>query len=261
VKSAKDSDPLKWKGGPGTGDPGNFEATVDLHWLARIAWDVRRYQIVAPKSLEETHVTIAAKVPAGTDQEAFHRMLQQLLLTRMKVVARYERKEVSAYDLVIAKGGAKLQEAEAAPSREQDQPAPPGQPPVVQIIRDKDGRPQMPPGRPRFLVQPASSHTTRYMVRMMPLESILPTLADAVGRPVVNKTGLTGNFDFVLEFAWALSAESVAPDPTGASPDTHVEAPPLKEALEQQLGLKLQPSKVVDRVLTITSFNKAPVEN
>jgi uncharacterized protein (TIGR03435 family) len=48
---------------------------------------------------------------------------------------------------------------------------------------------------------------------------------------------------------------------SGASPEAQIAAPLLKDALEQQLGLKLQPSKTVDRVLTITSFGKTPVEN
>lgn len=261
VKAAKESDTHKWKGGPGTNDPSRFEAMMDLQSLARIAWDVRRYQAVAPKNMEDLYVSITAKVPPGTDEPTFHRMLQQLLITRMKLEVQYGVREVPAYDLVVAKGGAKLQPAELAPSASTGQPTPAGQIPVVKTVRDKEGRQQLPPGVPRFFSQ-YTAGTMRYMVRMLPMEKILPGIADALGRPVVDKTGLTGNYDFVLEFSYSLSADSAVADPaSSATPEARLAAPLLKDAIEQQLGLKLQSSKTVDRVLTVISFSKTPVEN
>ena len=72
--------------------------------------------------------------------------------------------------------------------------------------------------------------------------------------PIVDKTGLTGEFDFTLEFA---------PQPPGAvtveAPDES--GPNLLTAVQQQLGLKLNPSRVSLDVLIIDRVDKIPVEN
>jgi uncharacterized protein (TIGR03435 family) len=79
--------------------------------------------------------------------------------------------------------------------------------------------------------------------------------------PIVDKTGLTGKFDFTLEFA---------PQPPGAVPAASVEGvldtaddsgPNLTTAVQQQLGLKLNPRKVPLDVLIIDRADKTPTEN
>jgi uncharacterized protein (TIGR03435 family) len=81
-----------------------------------------------------------------------------------------------------------------------------------------------------------------------PVVSLLPLLNDQAGRPVVDKTGLTGSYDFTLQYTAAIGA---GPDATGPSVFT---------ALEEQLGLKLEPAKESIDVLVIDSIDK-PAEN
>jgi uncharacterized protein (TIGR03435 family) len=71
--------------------------------------------------------------------------------------------------------------------------------------------------------------------------------------PVTDQTGLTGKFDFTLEFA---------PQAPGALPhETPDEAPNLISAIPQQLGLKLEPKKIPVDVLIIDSADKIPTQN
>jgi uncharacterized protein (TIGR03435 family) len=83
----------------------------------------------------------------------------------------------------------------------------------------------------------------------------LPTFTQ-LGRPVVDQTGLKGKFDFVLEWT---------PDPTGPPPATGVlppdpEGPTFLQALREQLGLKLEPTRGRIETLIIDHVDR-PSEN
>lgn len=73
--------------------------------------------------------------------------------------------------------------------------------------------------------------------------------------PVVDKTGLTGKFDFTLEYAMGL------PDAALDSAAEPSPAPFLFKALEEQLGLQLVRKKVPFDVLIIDAFDQLPTEN
>ena len=72
-------------------------------------------------------------------------------------------------------------------------------------------------------------------------------LARPVGRPVVDKTGITGKYDITLNFA-----------PEGSTDST---LPSIFTALQEQLGLKLEPQKVPVEILVIDHLEKMPSEN
>ena len=82
----------------------------------------------------------------------------------------------------------------------------------------------------------------------MPLHSLPSMLARELDRPVVDQTGLTGNYDFTLQFAPAV----------GADPDS--QAPSIFTAVQEQLGLKLEPAKAPLDVLVIDHVEQ-PSEN
>ncbi len=137
------------------------------------------------------------------------RMLQQVLSERFHMKAHMEPREMPAYDLVIAKGGQKLK-----------QPAP-----------DELGQSAF--GAPTGDVKWANA----------PLTNLMFLLGRETGRPVVDKTGLAGKYDFTLEFAPAARA-----DESGR--------PSVFTALEEQLGLKLVPAKEPVEVLVIDSIEQ-----
>ena len=175
----------------------------------------------APEWVKNNSVkfVIDAKV-AGEDVETYHhlsrddhsRMLQPLLAERFHLKAHIEQREMPIYELVVAKGGSKLKESpeDAAGN--------------AHMVTD---------GRGKIDVQHA-------------LLSGLPGILNSeVGRPVVDKTGLTGKYDFTLEYVPAAKA---ATDESGG--------PSIFTALEEQLGLKLEPAKVPMDVLVIDSIEQ-----
>jgi uncharacterized protein (TIGR03435 family) len=78
----------------------------------------------------------------------------------------------------------------------------------------------------------------------MDAEHIAGVLAHRAGQPVVDKTGLTGTYDFTLSYAPANDANSSLPD--------------FFTALQEQLGLKLQPEKLPVDFLVIDRVDKVP---
>ena len=74
-------------------------------------------------------------------------------------------------------------------------------------------------------------------------------------RPVVDKTGLTGLYDYTLEYSYPLRA--AAPD----NPAEPSALPDLFSALQQQLGLQLVSRKLPFDVVVVESFDKTPIEN
>jgi uncharacterized protein (TIGR03435 family) len=84
---------------------------------------------------------------------------------------------------------------------------------------------------------------------------------------IVDNTGLTGTYDFVLRFGSPImaaqmarmAAAEAAPGAPAAEPAESW--PPLAAALVEQLGLRLQPAKTVIDVLVVDHFNKTPTEN
>lgn len=90
--------------------------------------------------------------------------------------------------------------------------------------------------------------------RAQPLSALVETLSREFRMPVADHTGLTGRFDFTLEFA---------PQAPGALPaDTSDEsAANLISAIPEQLGLKLEPEKLPVDVLVVDSVNKIPTGN
>jgi uncharacterized protein (TIGR03435 family) len=139
-------------------------------------------------------------------------MLRSLLADRFKLTFHREQKDFSIYELQVAKNGPKLKPSGSRP----DEPAVVG-PGVV-----------YPPDR---VVLPGRNATMTNFVSLLQ-RAILD-------RPVVDKTGLSGRYDFDLEWA---------PDETQFSgglppaPETS-QSPPLFEAIQQQLGLKLEATR------------------
>ncbi len=82
----------------------------------------------------------------------------------------------------------------------------------------------------------------------MTMARLAEYLARQMDRPVVDATELKGEYDLTLEWT---------PDDAGAD----AAGPTLLTALQQQLGLKLQPSKAPIELLVVDSVERKPVEN
>jgi uncharacterized protein (TIGR03435 family) len=115
---------------------------------------------------------------------------------------------------------------------------------------------------------------TRLVGEGLPVEKLAQALAMQLGRPVTDQTGLTGTYDFSVEFdpAGMAGMRGVLPPmlPTGgpggggdvpAANPPESEAASLFTALQQQLGLKLEQKKGPLDMLVVDHSEKVPVEN
>lgn len=252
------------KGGPGTPDPGQINYTnVPFRELLRLAYGFgQMYQLSAPPWMEKERFDIVAKVPAGATRDQFKAMLQNLLAERFDLVVHHETRDLPGYEMVVAKGGPKIkQSADAAAAPPTDGP------PRLRMEKDRDGLNQLAPGSVGLAIIPIASGS-RFTARQQPLSSLAQVLTNPLGKPVADKTGLTGKYDFNLTFVRdeRTSANMVGnPGPSTAATnpaDAANDGPPdLFTAIQDQLGLKLQQAKIPMDVVVVDRAEKTPKEN
>jgi uncharacterized protein (TIGR03435 family) len=149
-------------------------------------------------------------------------MLQTMLADRFKLVLQCEMKRIPVYVLTVAKGGPKL-----TPSKDDEKPA-----------LNVSGSPAA-QGSDRVLIGSKASMEFAFLLG-------LPGVTD---RPVLDYTGLTGEFTFQVKFA-----------PIGNSAFGNTSSPSVFTALQEQLGLKLEATEAPLEVLVIDHGEK-PSEN
>jgi uncharacterized protein (TIGR03435 family) len=235
------------RGGPGTPDPGQITWTnATLNGVLMIAYGVKDYQLKGPGWLDMERYDIIAKVPEGATKEHVKLMWQNLLAERFRVVLHHEPKEFQVEELVIGKGGSKLKATTVDPAEELD-PGPP---------KFKDGVLNG-PGYVTTIMVNGQAHS---VAKAQPLSKLTASLGGVLHRPVIDKTGLTGKYDFSIDFKLDLRALGVAPAtaPSDNAPDP---GPDLASAVEQQLGLRLVAAKAKLDVLVIDKAEKVPTDN
>ena len=240
--------------GPGSTDPGLYtcsNATVSL--MAFQAYGLKSYQFPS-LSADTAEFNVAAKVPPDATAEQIKLMLRSLLAERFKLAFHYGKKEMPVYDLVVAKGGVKMQESlpESAGA------APPPFVPDHKMAKDTDGFPIYPAPRGQMRMFHANG-LGRLVGRDMPIAALVNFLTNQVGRPVIDSTGLKAKYDLTVTF----TLESLAVAGTAVTEPSPSEAGGLTifAALEKQLGLKLEQAKSMIDVFVIDHAEKAPIEN
>src|SRR6516165_6291141 len=94
--------------------PGNLHyRRINLVAVMRRAYGVESQQIVAPDWMQTERYDIEAKMPADTPVPRLQLMLQNLLAERFQLKVHHDKKELSSYDLVVAKGGLKMHPSES----------------------------------------------------------------------------------------------------------------------------------------------------
>jgi uncharacterized protein (TIGR03435 family) len=214
---------------------GNLRITgATLKNLIAFAYNAREFAISggpAWATSDRFDIDARAADSSGTgnspaDAQQLRERLKSLLAERFQLSIHPESKEQNVYALFEAKSGAKLQETA------------PGSNPMIR----KRG--------------------TSITGQGVGMQMLVLNLANSLDRPVLDKTGLTGKYDFKLVWTTdALSVSSaiaatgaetpVAPDPNG---------PSLFAALQEQLGLRLEPRKAPVETLVIDHVAR-PSEN
>ena len=224
-----------------------------LKMLLTLAYDVREFQISGgPGWINTDRYDIMAKSassPASdnppddprkmteeqrkTLADQMRERLRAMLADRFQLALHRETKEQSVYALVVAKGGSKLQESDA-----------------------KEGT------GPRGMMRMGRGQISGQAIQ---LEMVTRMLSSQLGRPVIDRTGLKGNFDVKLEWT---PDPGQSGGPFGGGPPPGADAPPppdpngpsLFTALQEQLGLRLESQKGPVEMLVIDKVEK-PSEN
>jgi uncharacterized protein (TIGR03435 family) len=160
-------------------------------------------------------------------------MLQTLLKDRFKLNAHWETKEGDVYNLVVAKGGSKLALSGSTPPSDQELKMF-GEHPIPPLYQKNDGQ------------------GYDFIAHGCTIADLATDLTSQFGRPVIDKTGLAGKYDFVLRYKGRWDR-----DRPGDDMDT---LPPLDRALQEELGLKIEAGKGPDKMLVIDHVEK-PSEN
>jgi len=244
---------VRMRGGPGTNDPGRITIeNFSLPNLIRAAYALRSYQFSAPNLSETETFNISAKVPDGTTKEQSLVMLQNLLAERFKLVVHHEQKEIPVFELVVSKGGSKM----TPPPSKNDDSAPPPPPPNTARLPGPpalgaDGYPVL--GAQQKNGMAVMNGRARMRASNESMAKFATALAGQTGRPVEDKTGLEGEYN--IELYW--SSEGARPN-AAVDLDT---GPTLMEAIQDQLGLKLQQTKGQVDILVVDHVEKTPTEN
>jgi uncharacterized protein (TIGR03435 family) len=247
------------QGGPGTADPARITyRNMPLPMLITRAYEVDGADVVGPAWAAKTDLMgttdkydIDATLSPEASQEQFRLMLQNLLAERFGLKVHREKKEVPAYALVVAKNGPKLKESPAAPA---------GAETAMKVdvrVRGEDGFPATPPGYSGLFVNVKSGHTRVKFIGFSMGQFAKWTRGNSK-RPGVDQTGLTGRYDFYLEFGNNIGAGKPAEGGTAEPID---QAQDFAVAIQTQLGLKLAPDKTEIEFLVIDQINRTPVGN
>jgi uncharacterized protein (TIGR03435 family) len=218
------------------------------------AYDLKAYQISGPGWLEMERYEIAAKVPAGATKEQVNVMWQNLLAERFGVKLHHESKEFQVEELVVGSGGAKLKETAWDPAA----PLPPGAPQLA-----KDGG-LASPGQVNTISPREGGLSIHTVGKAQPISQLTSTLAIQLGRPVVDKTGLTGKYDYTIDYTMNRGFGLAPPPGQGPGTVPDVASDPgrdLVAAVQQQLGLRLVRSKAMIDVVVIDKAEKIPTSN
>ena len=233
--------------------PYGFTATnVTLQTLIRDVYRVQESQIAGPADLlNSDRYDIEARMEKSVADELRkldpyqslperQRMLQSLLADRFKLTIHRESKELPVYALAIAESGPKLQEAQHGDT-------------YANGIKGPDGRPGGPGniriGRDTLTGQALS------------MADFVRALSDQLGRPVLDKTGLTGRYDLNLQ--WTPDDSQLPMFKATGTPSASQSAASgssLFTTMQDQLGLKLESQDSPVEILVIDHVEK-PSEN
>lgn len=207
-----------------------------LRTLLAAAYELHPHAIVGgPAWTDSDRYDILAKTP-GTVRPNLNEqmaMLRKLLTDRFKLTFHRGSKELPIYALTVAKTGAKLKESAAS----QDA-SPEGPPPLV------------------FVISPQLVRLPGHNASMSELASVMQRAA--LDRPVVDKTGISGRYDFDLEWTPDESQFGGVLGRPASSDDSG--KPGLFAAIQQQLGLRLEATRGMVALLVIDHVER-PSEN
>jgi uncharacterized protein (TIGR03435 family) len=225
---------------------------ADVRWLVQQAYGVsdyflsgvsdwlntERYDVEA--KMDTSVADTLSKLTPAQLKLVQQQMLQTLLAARLNLKIHRETKDEPVYFLVIGKNGPKLQDAKTTDTR---------------TFLNADGS----PARSRMQIGAGKGGAEEVQAFSTSMKTLGDFLTRQLSRPVLDKTGLTGAYDFTLEWV-PETAPTPSPDAANAVTLPGVPGAYLFTALQQQLGLKLEPGKGPVEIIVIDHVER-PSEN
>jgi uncharacterized protein (TIGR03435 family) len=274
---------------------------VSLDDLLSYAYRVKPYQIDGPGWIRDGRWDIVARIPEGASQDRVPELVKTLLVERFRLAAHRETRESPAYELMVDSGGAKLTPAPADKDSETKPDAAPTTTPAVPLggfpgvagsmnFRT-NGRGVITGGRNGTTrVSPAPGGGMRFEMNRMTMPALAEMLGPFVERPVIDGTGLNGEYQIMLDLPFEAMTRviqslggatafqggfagfpgagfggfvpaGIGPGPGGnsaAAPDPSTSS--VFQAV-QQLGLRLQSRKAPVETIVIDHLERNPSDN
>ena len=186
---------------------------------------------------------LTARANRDVAREQMEAMLRAMLAERFKLAVHYEMQERPVYALVVARPDGRLGPDIRRSDLDCD---------AIQAARragSKDPAPATSNGAPACGMSMSAGTGIEVMIGAQPLSRLASSFGSVSGRIVVDKTGLKGNYDVKLRYIDRPSQNPPADEPPG-----------IFTAVEEQLGLKLQPDRAMLKVLVIDSIER-PTDN
>jgi|ERR1019366_981814 uncharacterized protein (TIGR03435 family) len=256
--------------------PDGFTASgATMQMLVSVAYGIQNFQIIgAPDWFNNDRFEISAKMESSVADalakmsqddrtQTRQKMLQALLADRFKLTIHRETKEMPAYVLTIGKNGSKLVEAKP-PDPQAAAPAGSGGGGRGGLGGPGRGG----PGRGGISTSGGPGGVT-VSADSVPMAGLVRILSQSLRSPVIDKTGLTGNYAISLKFmpenfgggggpGFATPPSGGAPAaPNPPDPAADPVGPTLLVAVQEQLGLKLDKSKGQVEIIVIDHVEKA----
>jgi uncharacterized protein (TIGR03435 family) len=223
-------------------DPGRIAYhAYPVRKLILDAYNVRDYQVSGPSWIAAERFDIVAKIPERAAKAELPMMLQRLLAARFGLALHHRSMTMQAYELRVGKNGLKNLRPTAGSSRPKIGPGET----LIYWPRDE-----------RTGIFKLASGLSRNFGLMHTMADLIAIVERRAGLPIVDKTGLTGVYDWDFDSAGAATqaaADSAVPGASDPGPD-------YLAAFQQQLGLRLEKKKLPIDVLIIDKVDR-PSEN
>jgi uncharacterized protein (TIGR03435 family) len=209
--------------------------------LVTFAYQLGQWQLIGgPSWLADDRFDITAKIegnpqwegPGSDKPDSILVAMRGLLVERFKLKFHTEKRELDAYALVVAKPGALGPALQTSTTD-------------CKALAEQLRQGKQPPGGPQMVdgIMPCSimGRVGQISFDGFPMSQVATMLVGQAGRPVIDRTNLSGNWRFLMKFAQERPQGAPVPpgEPITADPD----APSFFTALQEQLGLKLEATK------------------
>ena len=250
---------------------GRFTANTTVLALIARSYDVKEYQVDGgPKWIREDYFVIDARAERDATAAEFNEMVKALLADRFGFRAHPSTRPGKVYSLLLARPDRKLGSAlkpttpECLAQIEERKktaaaPQPPTPPPPPPPRNPASGPPDMTPrcGTTRSMMSLAGGGVMTLSVSGQPISLLVERLASDLSATVVDRTGLEGLFDFLIEFEAPRFPGIPELNRGGLDPNgTDSPKPPLRNAIEGQLGLKLEATEGQVPILVIDAAER-----